>query len=110
MVYITCDSVEQAKSIGKHLLEKRLCACINIFPEMYPIFYWPPKENKLDESKEVVLIAKTTETHYADLEAEVHKVHTYDVPCIIAIPTTHVSQSYYDWLVGELNHTPHTNK
>ncbi|MFH2085816.1 MAG: divalent cation tolerance protein CutA [bacterium] len=36
MVYITCESVKQAKSISKHLLTKRLCACVNIYPEMYP--------------------------------------------------------------------------
>ena len=102
LVYITCETIKQAKSIGKHLLDKRLCACINIYPEMYPMFFWPPKENKIDESKEVVLIAKTTKKHYSDLELEVKKIHTYDVPCIIAIPTAHVAQSYYDWLVGEL--------
>lgn len=102
LVYITCDSVEQAESIGKHLLNKRLCACINIFPEMQPYFFWPPKSGKIDGSKEVVLIAKTTEAKYATLEVEVEKVHTYDTPCIIAIPTAHVNKKYYDWLVSEL--------
>ena len=55
LIYITCESVEQAKKIGKHLLNKRLCTCVNIFPHMQPIFWWPPKEGKLEESKEVVL-------------------------------------------------------
>jgi len=58
------------------------------------MFFWPPKENKIDESKEVVLIAKTTKKHYSDLELEVKKIHTYDVPCIIAIATAYVAQSY----------------
>ncbi len=103
LVYITCESVEQAKTIGKHLMEKRLCACVNIFPDMQPMFFWPPKENNIDESKEVVLIAKTTEDKYQELENEVHNVHSYDVPCVIAIPTAHVSKKYYDWLISELN-------
>jgi periplasmic divalent cation tolerance protein len=103
LVYITCDSVKQAKEIGKHLLEKRLCACINIFPEMQPMFFWPPKSGKIDESKEVVLIAKTIESKYQELEKEIHKIHSYDVPCVIAIPVHHVSQKYYDWLIRELN-------
>ncbi|OGV92177.1 hypothetical protein A3B57_03720 [Microgenomates group bacterium RIFCSPLOWO2_01_FULL_47_10] len=102
LCYITCESVEQAKKIGKHLMNLRLCACVNIYPEMYPMFFWPPKAGKIDEGKEVVLIAKTIESKYKALEAEVFKVHTYDTPCIIAIPTAHVSQPYYDWLVGEL--------
>lgn len=102
LVYITCETVKQAKEIGKHLMTKRLCACVNIFPDMQPMFFWPPKENKIDESKEVVLVAKTIENKYQELEAEIIKVHSYDVPCIIAIPTAHVSQKYYDWIVGEL--------
>lgn len=102
LCYITCDSVNQAKKIGKHLMDRKLCACVNIFPEMQPMFFWPPKSGNIDESKEVVLIAKTVENKYQQLEEEVHKVHTYDVPCIFAIPVQHVAKKYYDWLVGEM--------
>jgi len=69
---------------------------------MIPMFFWPPKSGKIDETKEVVLIAKTTEDKYKELENEVHKIHTYDVPCVIAIPVAHVSKKYSDWLIGEL--------
>lgn len=103
LVYITCDSVEQAKSIAKHLMGKKLCACVNIYPEMQPMFFWPPKSGIIDESKEVVLIAKTIEPKYKQLEKEVTQVHTYDVPCIFAIPVKHVAKSYYEWLVGEMS-------
>lgn len=102
LCYITCESVDQAKEIGRHLLQKRLCACVNIFPDMKPMFFWPPKSGKIDESSEVVLIAKTIESKYQALEKEVIKIHTFDTPCIIAIPTAHVSQKYYNWLVGEI--------
>jgi periplasmic divalent cation tolerance protein len=103
LVYITCDSVEQAKEIGKHLMSKKLCACVNIFPEMHPLFFWPPNSGVIDESKEVVLIAKTIEQKYQDLEDEVHNVHSYDVPCVFAIPVSHVAKKYYRWLVGEIS-------
>jgi periplasmic divalent cation tolerance protein len=101
MVYITCESVEQAKKIGKHLLKKRVCACVNIFPEMHPMFFWPPKSGIIDESKEVVLIVKTIESRFKSLEKEVKAIHPDDIPCIIALPVSHVSKNYYDWLVGE---------
>jgi periplasmic divalent cation tolerance protein len=102
LVYITCESLEQAKSIGRQLLEKKFCACINIFPEMHSMFFWPPKSGVIDESKEVVLIAKTVEEKYESLEKEVIKIHTFDTPCVMAIPIAHVSKKYYDWLKGEL--------
>ena len=103
LVYITCGSVDQAKKISKHLMTKKLCACVNIFPEMHPMFFWPPKTGIIDESREVVLIAKTVESKYPHLEVEVAKVHTYDTPCIFAIPVKHVAKKYYDWLVGEMS-------
>lgn len=102
LVYITCDNVKQAKKIGKHLMNKKLCACVNIYPEMYPMFFWPPKSGHIDESKEVVLIVKTLESKYQQVESEVIKIHSYDTPCIFSIPVTHVSQKYYDWLKGEI--------
>lgn len=102
LVYMTCDSVEQAKDIGKKLMEKKLCACINIFPDIKPMFFWPPKSGKIDESDEVAMIVKTTESKYKELEEEIYKTHPHDTPCIIAIPTEHVGKKYYDWLVSEL--------
>jgi len=102
LTYITCESVEQAKQIGRDLMEKRLCACVNIFPEMFPMVFWPAKANMIEEGKEVVLIAKTLESKYAALEEEVNKIHSYEIACIFSIPVTHVSQKYYDCLKGEL--------
>lgn len=102
LVYITCESIEQAKSIGDHLMKNRLCACINIIPNIQSVSFWPPKENKMEHSKEVVLIAKTIESKYQALEQETVKVHSYDNPCIIAIPTAHVSKKYYNWLLEEV--------
>jgi uncharacterized protein involved in tolerance to divalent cations len=46
--------------------------------------------------------AKTVESKYEALESEVHTIHSYDVPCIFAIPVKRVAKKYYDWLVGEM--------
>lgn len=102
LVYIPCKSVEQAKTIGKHLLSKRLCACINIYPEMNSFYFWPPKSGIFEESHESVLIAKTSKDLYTRLEEEVGKIHTYTCPCIMAIPVENINKAYYDWLKGEL--------
>jgi periplasmic divalent cation tolerance protein len=102
MCYITCESVEQAKEIATHLLKNKLAGCCNIYPDMLPMFLWPPKSGMIDESKEVTLIAKTVERKYEALEAAVTKIHSFDTPCIIAIPVKHVSKKYYEWIVGEM--------
>lgn len=102
LVYTTWESVEQAKEAGEDLLKKRLCGCVNIYPEMIPIFWWPPKENKLDGTKEVVMIIKTLKRKYQELEKEIYGIHSYETPCIIAIPTYKVNRDYFNWIKGEI--------
>lgn len=102
VVYMTCDDVAQAKRIAEQLMKRRLCACVNIIPEMQPMFFWPPKSDTIDESKEVILLAKTIEAKYQALEDLVHEIHEHDTPCVFALPVTHVAKKYYDWLVGEI--------
>jgi len=102
LCYITCESSDQAEKIATHLMDRKLCACVNIFPEMKPMFFWPPKSGKIEDGNEVVLIAKTIASKYSQLEAEVGKIHSYKIPCIFAIPVVSVSKKYYDWLLGEM--------
>lgn len=102
LVYVTCESVKQARQIGRAILKKRLAACVNIFPNMQPIFWWPPKKNKLCEDKEVVLIIKTIEEKFKEIEKEIVKRHTYETPCIFSIKVDKVHKPYLDWLIREI--------
>ena len=102
LVYITCESKEQAEDIGRHLLKKRLVGCINIIPVMHSLYLWPPGKNRIEEADEVILLCKTIEKHYKEIEKEVLKVHSYENPVIFALPIAHMSQKYADWLMGEL--------
>ncbi|MFH0772947.1 MAG: divalent-cation tolerance protein CutA [bacterium] len=102
LVYIPCGSIEQAQSIGRHLLTKRLCACINVYPHMHSTYFWPPQTKTFEEADESVLIAKTSKKLLPQLEKEVRSVHTYKCPCIMAIPTEYINKDYYDWLHSEL--------
>ncbi len=102
LVYITCQSVKQAKEIGHQLLDKKLSTCVNIFPEMHSMYLWPPKSGQIEENSEVVLLVKTIKSKFRELSELVTQIHTYDTPCIISIPVTNVSEKYGQWIVGEL--------
>jgi len=102
LIYTTWESVKEARKAGNHLLKKRLCGCVNIFPEVYPMFWWPPKKGKIDESKEVVMIIKTIKSKYEEVEKEIYKIHTFDTPCIIALPVYKVNKDYYMWIKDEI--------
>ena len=56
LAYMTAASVEEAKTIGRALVEERLAACVNVVPGMVSVYRW---EGALEEAEEAVLIAKT---------------------------------------------------
>lgn len=96
LVYITCRNEKEAVKISRHLLEKRLIACSNIHP-IRSLYWW---KGKIQDEKEFVMIAKTTEKNYEKIKKEVQKVHSYDVPCILKI-NAEANESYERWVKKE---------
>ncbi|MCX6180742.1 MAG: divalent-cation tolerance protein CutA [Bacteroidetes bacterium] len=99
MVYIVCSSDAEANNIGKLLVEKRLAACVNIFPAMQSMYWW---EGKIQTSKEVSLFAKTTSLKFEEIKNTVLEVHSYDCPCVIAIPVSAGEENYLKWIGREV--------
>lgn len=40
MIYTTYPSVVEAEEAGRALVERRLCACVNILPRMISHYWW----------------------------------------------------------------------
>lgn len=93
LIYITCKDKAEAKKISKALLEKKLIACSNMFP-IESMYWW---KGKIEESKEFLIIAKTNDVNYDKIKAEVKKLHSYDVPCILKIEGE-ANKAYDDWI------------
>ena len=84
-VYMTTSSLDQARVIGRRLVEARLAACANILPGMESIYHW---QGKIETAQETVLIAKTRAVLVDQLTAMVKQLHSYDCPCVVALPIT----------------------
>jgi len=95
--YITCKDKKEAKNIANHLMKKKLIACANIFP-IESLYKW---KEKLENNKEIVLLAKTTNKKSNTVEKEVKKIHSYDIPCIIKINAT-ANKDYEKWLNAQI--------
>lgn len=95
VVFITVSSPEEGEKIGRALVEKRLAPCVNIVPGLRSIYRW---EGKICDDKELLLIAKTTEGLFKELEHEVKSLHSYKVPEIIALPIVNGSRDYLNWI------------
>jgi periplasmic divalent cation tolerance protein len=97
-VYIPCGSMDEAKKIGRTLVEERLAACANIFNGHHSIFRW---EGKIEEQEEVLLIAKSRATLFERLSSRVQSLHASKTSCIAAIPVQHVNAAYASWILDE---------
>jgi len=97
MVYITCKNNAEANMISKHLINKRLVACANIFP-IKSIYRW---KGKIVNDKEVVIIAKTLKNKFEKIKKEVKAIHSYKIPCIEMF-NTKANKGYEKWIGGEV--------
>jgi periplasmic divalent cation tolerance protein len=99
VVLTTCDSEKHAEKLARHLVERRVAACVNILPKARSIYRW---QEKIEDTAEWVLLIKSRRDLFADLRAEIQKLHTYEVPEVIALPVVDGSEAYLGWLDGQL--------
>ena len=98
LVYITCKDREEARLVGRRLVESRLAACANIIDGMTSLYWW---EGRITEDSETVLIAKTRAELVEALISSVKSCHSYEVPCVVALPILAGNPDYLQWLAEE---------
>jgi periplasmic divalent cation tolerance protein len=103
VVLMTAGSREEAARLAELLVVARLAACVQIMPEMESVYHW---QDKIERAPETLLIAKTTQANFDDLERAVRALHSYETPEIVALPVTAASAPYLEWLTTNvLQHT-----
>lgn len=95
VVFITAPEEELAAIIAHALVEAKLAGCVNIVTKIRSIYRW---EGKIEDEKEVLMIAKTEQKLFGSLEKKVKELHSYTVPEIIALPIIEGSADYLAWL------------
>jgi periplasmic divalent cation tolerance protein len=97
IILVTCASKGEARKIAGSILKKRLAACANIAGAVESRFWW---KGRLDGASETILMMKSRKANFRKIEAEVKRLHSYEVPEIIAVPVIDGSRDYLDW-IGE---------
>jgi periplasmic divalent cation tolerance protein len=97
-VYTTHPSVVEAERIGRELVEKRLCACVNILPGMVSLYWW---QGAIERADEAVMIIKTRAALAEPVRAAVRQLHSYTTPAILVLPIERVDPDYNKWLLAE---------
>ena len=95
-VYTTFSNEEEARRIGRQLVEERLAACINIFGSCHSIYRW---QGKIEEAAEIPVLLKTSRPEA--LIERLAELHSYDVPAAVAWPIAEANPPFAAWIAEE---------
>jgi periplasmic divalent cation tolerance protein len=88
-------SEDEARMIGRTVVEERLAACVNIGGPVRSIYHW---QGDIEEGDEVAASFKTTAAMADTLIARIAELHSYEVPCVFASPVEKLLAAYADWV------------
>jgi periplasmic divalent cation tolerance protein len=97
VVLVTAASKEEGEAIAQALIQARLAACVSLMP-IRSVYTW---QGNVHHEEEWQLMIKTNLSRFADLEAKIREIHSYEVPEIIALPIFAGSQPYLNWIAAQ---------
>ena len=95
IIKTTTDSHKAMKLIANTLLNKKLAACVNMIPRMRSKYI---VDGRITESREVILLIKTTKKLENKVYNTIKDLHNYEIPEISTIQTSKVDKNYENWL------------
>ena len=95
LIYVTVKDENEGIFISKLIIEKRLAACANLYSNVKSIYKW---NNKLETVSEAVLILKTADSKYDQIQKLILKNHSYETPCILKIPIKKGEENFMSWI------------
>lgn len=94
-ILCTCPDEDTAERLARGMVENRHAACVNILPRVRSIYRWG---DQLRDEQEVLMVIKTTSSHFFVIEHWLEEHHPYDVPELVALKAEHVADAYLEWL------------
>jgi periplasmic divalent cation tolerance protein len=95
VLFCTVPSMEEGRRMARHVVNRRLAACVNLVPGLASIYEW---EGEIEDTSEVLLILKTRKDLVQDLTARIVEIHPYDCPEVIALPIASGHARYLKWI------------
>jgi len=99
-ITITVRTREEGEQLVHNLVENRLIACGQILGPIQSTYWW---KGKIEAAQEWMCLAKSKEEKFAEVVRQVRRMHSYEVPEIIAVPLIAVDENYALWLEEELS-------
>jgi len=100
IVLTTAGSDDQARSIARALVERRLAACVHVTPSGCSIYRW---KGRVEEEDERMLVIKTAARLFPALREAVRELHSYETPELLALDVRDGDPDYLRWLRESLD-------
>lgn len=98
VILSTCGSAEEAERVARGLVEAQVAACVNIVAPVRSIYRW---QGKVEDATEWLLVIKTQAALFDAVQQQIRRLHSYEVPEVIALEVTKGAEAYLAWIASE---------
>jgi periplasmic divalent cation tolerance protein len=95
IILTTFPDHDAALEVAGRLVREKLAACVNVLPRITSVYEW---QGEVQIDNEHLMLAKTSISRFAELEAAIRDAHPYELPEIVGVPITQGLQGYLDWI------------
>jgi len=99
VVFSTCASEDEAAKLAQALVEERLAACVSVIPGVRSFYHW---KGAIESSSECLLVIKSSRELFGQLSAALERMHSYELPEVLALSVVDGSPAYLDWFEANL--------
>jgi periplasmic divalent cation tolerance protein len=94
-VYVTAKDEAEAAKIGEAVVRERLAACANVLGPIRSFYWW---EGQVQDDREAVLVLKSRAPLIDALVARIKALHSYSVPCVVALEISQGNPDFLRWI------------
>ena len=88
------------EDISRSLIEKKIAACINIYPAVLSMYRY---NSEVIEDNEYLIHAKTTIDKFHEIRKIIERLHNYETPEIISLEISEGNEKYLKWIQDEID-------
>ena len=103
IILVTTKDKQEAEKISQLLLKERLIACANITCPVTSFFHW---SGRTEKAEECLIVMKSRRDLFVQVTEHVKRLHSYEVPEVLAVPIVDASKAYLDWMSDALKPEP----
>jgi periplasmic divalent cation tolerance protein len=97
-IYTTCKDVEEAKTLGFLIINKKIGACVDFWP-ISSCYNW---EGSMRCVGQAILQITTFESKIEEINKIISENHSYSIPLIAGVDVRRINHPYKEWMMKEI--------